>query len=342
MMIIEGLESVNKSKSECKSKNENNKSCCTNTKLIMDNATGEMFCGNCGYVVSERIEELGPEWRAHNMEEYEERSRTGIPTSLAMHDMGLATVIGPDKDAEGKPLSTALRSTIERLRIWDSRIQNHKAMDRNLKQAFLELDRLKDKLAVGESVIEKAAYIYRKALEKGLVRGRSISALVAAALYAACREAEIPRTLKDIADASNIKKKEISRYYKLLIRELDLQIPVVDPIKCISRIANKAGITERTKRKAIEILNKAKEAKITVSKDPMGLAGSALYIACIIHGENKTQEEIAEVAGVTAVTVRNRYRELKELLTNFSSSNNGNSNNNNIITQSQLNLANLA
>ncbi|MEM0030648.1 MAG: hypothetical protein QXN32_07005, partial [Candidatus Nitrosocaldus sp.] len=254
----------------------------------------------------------GPEWRAFSKEEHEDRSRTGIPTSLAMHDMGLATVIGPiDKDASGKPLSTAIRSTIERLRTWDSRSQVHEPLDRNFRQAFSELDRLKDKLAVGESVIEKAAYIYRKALEKGLVRGRSISALVAAALYAACRDTETPRTLKDIANASNIKKKDIARCYRLLIRELDLQMPVVDPIKCVSRIASKAGLTEKTKRTAIEILKRAEEAKISAGKDPMGLAAAALYVACVMHGENKTQKDVAEAAGVTEVTIRNRYKGLK-------------------------------
>ncbi|MEM2648970.1 MAG: TFIIB-type zinc ribbon-containing protein [Candidatus Nitrosocaldus sp.] len=284
---------------------------CGKGPLVTDNATGEIFCGNCGYVITERIEELGPEWRAFNKEEHEDRSRTGIPTSLAMHDMGLATVIGPiDKDASGKPLSTAIRSTIERLRTWDSRSQVHD-LDRNLRHAMLELDRLKDKLAVSASVIERAAYIYRKVLEKGLVRGRSISALVAAALYAACRDTETPRTLKDIANASNIKKKDIARCYRLLIRELDLHMPVVDPIKCVSRIASKAGLSEKTKRTAIEILKRAEEAKISAGKDPMGLAAAALYVACVMHGENKTQKDVAEAAGVTEVTIRNRYKGLK-------------------------------
>lgn len=288
---------------------------CGKGPLVTDNATGEMSCSSCGFVVSERIEELGPEWRAFSKEEHEDRSRTGIPTSLAMHDMGLSTTISPiDKDASGKPLSPYVRSTIERLRTWDSRSQVHEPLDRNFRQAFSELDRLKDKLAVGANVIEKAAYIYRKALEKGLVRGRSISALVAAALYAACRDTETPRTLKDIANASNIKKKDVARCYRLLIRELDLQMPVVDPIKCVSRIASKAGLNEKTKRVAIDILKRAEEAKISAGKDPMGLAAAALYVACVMHGENKTQKDVAEAAGVTEVTIRNRYKGLKNAL----------------------------
>jgi transcription initiation factor TFIIB len=276
---------------------------CGKGPMVTDNSSGEMFCGNCGFVVTERIEEMGPEWRAFSKEEHEDRSRAGIPTSLAMHDMGLATIIGPvDKDASGKPLSASMKSTIERLRTWDSRSQVHEPVDRNFRQAFSELDRLKD---------EKAAYVYRKALEKGLVRGRSISALVAAALYAACRDTETPRTLKDIANASNIKKKDVARCYRLLIRELDLKMPVVDPVKCVARIASKAGLSEKTKRKALEILKKAEEGKISAGKDPMGLAAAALYVACVMNGENKTQKDVAEAAGVTEVTIRNRYKGLK-------------------------------
>ena len=285
---------------------------CGKGHMVTDNSTGEMFCGGCGFVMTEKIEELGPEWRAFSKEEHEDRSRAGIPTSLAMHDMGLATIIGPvDKDASGKPLSASMKSTIERLRTWDSRSQVHEPVDRNFRQAFSELDRLKDKLAVGDAVIEKAAYIYRKAVEKGLVRGRSISTLIAAALYAACRDTETPRTLKDMAGSSNIKKKDVARCYRLLIRELDLKMPVVDPVRCVARIAGKAGLSEKTKRQGLEILKKARELKISAGKDPMGLAAAALYIACVLNGESMTQKDVAEAAAVTEVTIRNRYKGLK-------------------------------
>ncbi|MCH7648409.1 MAG: transcription initiation factor IIB, partial [Thaumarchaeota archaeon] len=171
---------------------------CGQGALVTDSGTGENFCGKCGFVITDKVDESGPEWRSFS-NEGENKSRAGVPTSLAMHDMGLATVINPqNRDATGKPLSAAMKSTIERLRTWDSRSQVHEPVDRNFRQAFSELDRLKDKLAVGDAVVEKAAYIYRKALEKGLVRGRSISALIASALYASCRDTETPRTLKDI------------------------------------------------------------------------------------------------------------------------------------------------
>ncbi len=285
---------------------------CGQGNLVTDTNTGENFCNKCGLVVTDQSVDSGPEWRSFSKEEHEGRSRTGVPTSLAMHDMGLATIIGPaDRDATGKPLSASMKSTIERLRTWDSRSQVHEPVDRNFRQAFSELDRLKDKLAVGDSVIEKAAYIYRKALEKGLVRGRSISALIASALYAACRDTETPRTLKDISNSSNIKRKDIARCYRLLLRELNLKMPVVNPIKCVARIASKASLSEKTKRDASKILKTAEEMKISAGKDPMGLAAAALYVACVTNGENKTQRDVAEAAGVTEVTIRNRYKGLK-------------------------------
>ncbi len=288
---------------------------CGKGPLVMDSGSGELFCSSCGFVIVEKIVEEGPEWRAFSKEEKDDRSRTGIPSSLAMHDMGLATIIGKaDRDASGKSLTGSMRVTVERLRTWDSRSQVHEPVDRNLRQAFSELDRLADKLNVGEAVIEKAAYIYRKALDEGLVRGRSISALIAASLYAACRETLTPRTLKDVAAISNLKKKDIARCYRLLLREMEMTMPVVDPSRCISRIASKSGLSEKTKRKALEILRKAEETRTSAGKDPMGLAAAALYVACVMEGENKTQKDVAEAAAVTEVTIRNRYKGLKAAL----------------------------
>ena len=288
---------------------------CGKGPIVIDSSGGEMNCSNCGFVVVDKIEEEGPEWRAFSKEEKDDRARTGVPSSLAMHDMGLATVIGAeDRDAAGRSLPASMKAAIERLRTWDGRSQVHEPVDRNLRQAFSELDRLADKLNLSDAVIEKAAYIYRKALEKGLVRGRSISALIAASLYAACRDTETPRTLKDVAAACNIKKKDIARCYRLLLREMNMRMPVVDPTKCVSRIASKAGLSEKTKRSALVILHKAEATRTSAGKDPMGLAAAAFYVACVMEGESKTQKDVAEAAGVTEVTIRNRYKGLKAAL----------------------------
>lgn len=292
---------------------ENNCERCSKSTLITDNDSGEIYCSSCGYVVPEKLQESGPEWRSFTQDERGDRARAGAPTSLSMHDMGLATVINSqNKDASGRPLTSSMKSTIERLRTWDNRSQVHEPMDRNFRQAFGELNRLKDKLTLSDTVIEKAAYIYRKALDRGLVRGRSISALMASALFAACRDTGTPRNIKDVESASNIKKKDIARCYRLLLKELEIQMPVPDPIKCVSRIASQIGIAEKTKRYAVQALKMAQEKEVSAGKDPMGLAAAALYLACVKNGESKTQRDIAVAANVTEVTIRNRYKGLKD------------------------------
>ncbi len=287
---------------------------CGDKKMVTDQNTGELFCGTCGLVLTDKISDTGAEWRSFANDETN-RTRVGAGTSLTMHDMGLSTIIGTqNKDSTGKPLTSAMKSSIERLRTWDSRTQAHSSADRNLRQALNEMDKLKDKLALTDAVIEKAAYIYRKAMEKKLVRGRSIHGLVAACLYASCRNTETPRTLDDIAKGINIRRKDVARCYRLIFRELELKMPVVDPVKGVSRIASIAKLTEKSKRKAVKILEKAKKLGIAAGKDPMGIAAAALYLACISTGEVKSQKEISMASGVTEVTIRNRCAGLRKMI----------------------------
>ncbi len=282
--------------------------------MVTDDNSGEVFCANCGFVITDKIEDMGAEWRSFSSDETN-RTRVGAGTSLTMHDMGLSTIIGQaNKDSTGKPLSASVKSSIERLRTWDSRTQAHSSADRNLRQALNEMDKLKDKLGLTDAVIEKAAYIYRKAMEKKLVRGRSIQGLVAACLYASCRNTETPRTLDDIANGINIRRKDVARCYRLIFRELELKMPVVDPVKGVSRIASIAELSEKSKRKAISILNKAKDIGIVAGKDPMGIAAAALYLACISTGEVKSQKDISIASGVTEVTIRNRCAGLRKII----------------------------
>jgi len=286
---------------------------CGKSSLLTDAETGEQFCSKCGFVISEKINESGPERRSFSTQGGANTERTGAPTSLTIHDKGLSTVINPaNKDATGRPLSSSMKSTITRLRTWDRRSQSHVSKDRNLKQALYELHRLKDKLAISANVLEKAAYIYRKAMEKNLARGRSISSMIAASLYAACRDTETPRTLNDVADAANVKRKDISRNYRLLHKELELKMPVVDSTQLIARISSKLAITEKTKRDAAKVLRGIQERKESSGKDPMGLAAAGLYLACVKNGVSITQRDLAEAAGVTEVTIRNRYKSLRE------------------------------
>ena len=287
---------------------------CGKKKMVTDNNSGELFCGVCGFVINDKIEDSGAEWRTFSNEE-SNRARVGAGTSLRMHDMGLSTIIGPaNKDSTGKPLSSSMKSSIERLRTWDSRSQAHSSSERNLRQALNEMDKLRDKLALGDAVVEKGAYIYRKAMEKKLVRGRSIQGLVAACLYAACRNTGTPRTLDDVANGINIRRKDVARCYRLIFRELELKMPVFDPVKGVSRIASFVELSEKSKRNAIDILNQAKKLGEVEGKDPMGIAAAALYLACISNGESKSQKDISIASGVTEVTIRNRCAGLRKML----------------------------
>jgi transcription initiation factor TFIIB len=290
--------------------------CKSNAHIITDPESGELICGNCAIVISDKIEDnIHQENRGFTLEEISRRARTGSPTSFTRHDKGLYTIIGrANRDASGQLLNATTCSKIERLRIWDSRTQFHKLNYRNFKLAFDELDALKDKLGLSDAVVEKAAYIFRKAQERRLVAGRTISGIMAAAVYAACREIGNTRTINDVCAASNIRRKDIARNYRLLLNELDIKVPIIDPIKYVAKVANIAQISEKTKRQAMTIMKEIIQREIPAGKNPIGLAAVSLYIACRMTGEYKTQVDISKVAGVTEVTLRNRFKDLKDKL----------------------------
>ena len=288
---------------------------CGNDQIITDSESGEMICDKCGRVISDKLQEVGPGWRTYATDERGGKTRTGPAPSLARHDLGLSTIIGrTDRDASGNRLDVAMRTRMHRLKIWDSRSQVYTPTDRSLQQAFFQLDVLKDKLGLSDVIVEKSAYIYRKAQAKMLVRGRTISGVLAAAIYIACREMGAPRTLKDIATACNVKHKELSKDYRMLHSRLDLKVPQLEPMKCIAKVANIAKLGERTKRQAAEIMSNVTKKEISAGKDPMGLAASILYLSSIKTGEIITQSDIARAAGVTEVTVRNRAKEVRDKL----------------------------
>ena len=280
--------------------------------MITDDVSGELLCGSCGVVLVERVEDSGPEDRIHDREEYLIKSRTGSGSTLAMHDMGLTTVISTgSKDASGNFLSSDMKNTFRRLRLWNSRSKS-RSTDRNLKTAFTILDTIKTKLAIPDVVIEKAAYIYRKAMSRKMTRGRSIIGLICASLYAACRETDTPRTLLDIVHAGNVSKKNLSKSYRNLIKMLDLKLEPYDPSEFITRISSEVGISEKTRRDALDILSKAGVKEISVGKNPIGLAAAALYLSSTVNQEKKNQRDIARASGVTTITIRNRVMSLRK------------------------------
>jgi transcription initiation factor TFIIB len=290
--------------------------CNRENTTITDPDSGEIVCNNCGMVVSEKIENtIHQERRIHSFEEADRNARTGAPSSLARHDMGLSTVIGREnRDANGQIIDTAMRSKIGRLRTWDFRTRMHTSGDRNFMKAFEQLNRLKEKLALSDTIVEKTAYIYRKVQERGLIRGRTIDGMLAAAVYISCRETETPRTINDIAHASNTKRKDVARCYRLVVFELGIKIPVVDPMKCVAKVANKLSINEKTKHLAMNIMEEVVNKKITAGKEPMGMAATVVYASSLKTDEKISQRDIAAASGVTEVTIRNRFKDLSRNL----------------------------
>ncbi len=283
---------------------------CGSDDLLIDEKAGEVACRQCGLVLNNTVMDMSPEWSAFTREEINTRRRAGPPVSLSKYDKGLSTKIPVTKDSHGRILSTSERYKMMRLRKWNYRSQLRSSKMINLSKAMNELDRLCDILSFPKIVKESAALIYRKALGKGLLAGRSITAITAASLYLAVRRANLPRTLKEICEVSGKGEKEISRNYRLLIWELDYKTPIDDPVRYVSKIALKAGISQKVQMRAIEILHRAKHMDLHVGKRPRGLAASALYIACLELGNNTLQKRIAKAAGVSTVTIRNRYKEL--------------------------------
>jgi transcription initiation factor TFIIB len=288
---------------------------CGSERLLRDYQHGTLICGSCGLVVRDKIMDRGPEWRAFDQEQREQRGRVGAPMTYTIHDKGLSTMIDwRNRDSHGKDLTPKRRAQIYRLRKWQRRIRVSDAMERNLAFALSELDRMASHLGLPRSVRETAAVIYRRAVEKHLIRGRSIEGVAAAALYAACRENKVPRTLDEIADVSRVSKKEIGRSYRFIARELLIHLSPTSPIDYVSRFGSELGLSGEAQSKAIDLLKKASKEGLTSGRGPTGVAAAAIYIASVMSGERRTQRDVADVARVTEVTVRNRYKELCEKL----------------------------
>ncbi|MCS7122107.1 MAG: transcription initiation factor IIB [Archaeoglobaceae archaeon] len=288
---------------------------CGSPRLVRDYRRGELICQDCGLVIEDRYIDSGPEWRAFDSEQRDRRSRVGAPVTYTIHDKGLSTIIDwSNKDYYGKAISVRNRAQLFRLRKWQRRIRISNATERNLAFALSELDRMASALGLPKSVRENAAVIYRKAIESNLIRGRSIEAVVAAALYAACRQAGVPRTLDEISQYSRVDRKEIGRTYRFIARELGLKLMPTSPADYVPRFCAALGLSGEVQKKAVEIIKKAEERELTSGRGPTGVAAAAIYVAAILLGERRTQREVAEVAGITEVTIRNRYKELAERL----------------------------
>ena len=284
---------------------------CGGSNFIEDQSHGELYCSKCGFVMKEDIIDTGQEWRAFDSEQMSRRARGGAPLTFTKHDKGLTTEIGKGL-GELYKVPARKRALYYRLTKWHKRLI--KSKDRNLSFALSELQRIISFLNLPRPIHERIAKYYEQAVNKGLVRGRSIESVVAAITYAVSREFGSPRTLDEISEASGVEKREIGRTYRYIARELSIRILPADPITYVPRFCSMLGLSDKVQARSIQILHKAKKHDITSGKGPTGVAVAAIYVACVLVGEKRTQREVADIVGVTEVTIRNRYKELIEKL----------------------------
>ena len=281
--------------------------------VVTDVEHGETVCDDCGLVISEDEIDRGPEWRAFDAAEKDKKSRVGAPTTNMMHDKGLSTNIGwQDKDAFGRSLNASQRQKMQRLRTWNERFRTRDSKERNLKQALGEIDRMASALGLPENVRETASVIYRRALEEDLLPGRSIEGVATASLYAAARQAGTPRSIDELVAVSRVGEMEMTRTYRYIVRELSLEIKPADPESYVPRFASDLDLSDEVERRARELLDRAREAGILSGKSPVGLAAAAVYAASLLANEKVTQSQVSDVANISEVTIRNRYKELLE------------------------------
>ncbi len=287
---------------------------CKNALLITDPITGEITCNNCGVVLSEKVVDFGPEPVGQIKEEYLTNTRTGRKISLKMADMGLSTLIqAQDKDSTGKPISGDNKRSFYRLRMWD-RNSRYAITKQSLIRAFTLLDGLRSKLALPDYVVEKSAYLFRKVEQKKLLPGRSNQAVLCTVVYIACRLTNTPRTINDVGKAGGVKKKVIYRFYRLLTSDLDLRSISYNPGEFITRISNEVMVSEKIKRDARKILELGQKRGISEGKHPMAMAAAAVYLAVQKNHEKVSQMKISKASGISAVTIRNRVKDLEDVM----------------------------
>lgn len=286
---------------------------CGSRNLTVDDVRGEKVCDDCGLVLEDTIADLGAEWRVY-ADGNDSGIRGGEKLTNMLHDKGLSTTIDwQNRDYSGNAI-TANRSQLYRMRKWQKRARISNSRERNLSVALAEIGRLGSQMSLPPSMIEASADIYRLANDRRLCRGRSIDAVVASAVYIACRLENVPRTLDEVAKQSRTGRKEIGRTARMMQRELKLRVKVSNPVDYNSRFCSMLGLPPDVESKAKEMLEQLIEHEHTNGRGPVGLCAAAIYIASRVMGSPRTQREVSETAGITEVTVRHRYKEMLQLL----------------------------
>jgi len=276
--------------------------------ITTDHSRNERTCDDCGLVLEDEGIDHGPEWRAYNKNERDNKSRVGPARTELRHDRGMsATIDWKNKDAYGNQLSATKRAQMQRLRTWDKRSKQSSG-DRGIAYANGEIMRMGSALGTPKSIRETAGSLYRQAQEAGLVPGRSIEGMASAVLYIALRVHEEPRSLDEIARVSRVERKPISRAHRYICRELDIPLKPTNPAKYIPRFAGEIGVSQEILRTAEEFIQEIDGHHMS-GCDPTVLAGAALYSASIVHGDLVTQHSVKDAADVTEVSIRNNYKQ---------------------------------
>ena len=288
---------------------------CKGNNILFDAERGEKLCSNCGIVLAEGVEteDLGLDTK----DRIDTTLHNGISSSLMTYDKGLSTVIPfANTDGNGVALNAEQRSSAQRMRKWNTISNSNRSYHRNLKNAFAIIIRIKDKLSLSDPLIEKSAYYYRKVIDLDIIKGRSIKGFVVGCVYAACRESNIPRTIEEVAEVADADKVFASKCYRLLVRRLKLRLPEIDGTSHLAKIANNAMISEKTVRRAAEMMSVMKQDPISFGKDPGALASAVLYAACLEQGEKIAQGHVASAANVSIVTLRKRFIDVRKVFPN--------------------------
>ncbi|MEI6731649.1 MAG: TFIIB-type zinc ribbon-containing protein [archaeon] len=282
---------------------------CGSVDLTYDDQKGEIICNECGLIVEEKMVDTGQDAGAQ-FDKADKKGRGGAPISMQKFDKGLTTNVGEISDIYR--LDAGQTRKFLRLKKWQERVST--SIERNLRLAMSELRRVASFLSLPSVVRDESSRVYNFVLQRGLVRGRSMESVIAACIYAACRSYNIPRTLDEIAGASDVERKEIGRTYRFIIRKLKIKVTPSSPKDYISRFSSILHLSPKAQNEALRILKRADVSELTSGRGPAGIAAAALYVAALMNDEKKTQREVADVAGITEVTIRNRYKELIDRL----------------------------
>jgi transcription initiation factor TFIIB len=279
---------------------------CIHLTSLFDDNTGEQICRKCGQILDSNMADSSYDGFSKDFT----NSRTGPKISITIHDGGLSTIIGRSNfDSTGKAVSYGMKGTLNRMRMWDSRSKSSTTAHRNLTIALLEINKLKGKMSLSDAIIERAAYFYRKASEKKLIRGRTVKGIVGACIYAACRDLGTTRTIIEISNCMQERRNIIAKSYRLLFQQLSLEVPVPDSTSSIIKFSNNLELPEKVKRDAIFILDILKENQVVAGKKPDAVAATVVYMACIKNNESMSQQKISKISGITTITIRNRLEE---------------------------------